>query len=362
MGYMRFVPINCLQEGMINGKQLFGKNAEVLVNSGAVIHSSYIKKLKELGYSGIYIDDDLSRDIEIQDIINDSLRGKTLRAIKGAFLTLENGKPLSENTLNEISSIMDSILDEILGNKDLMVNMVDMKVFDDYTFYHSINVTVLSLVIGVAMDFNRDQLYKLGLTALLHDIGKVFVPKEILNKPGSLDMGEMEIIKSHSYKGYEYLKQKSQVPATTYVGILHHHEKYDGTGYPLKFKAEQISIIARIITIADVYDALTSDRPYRKAMLPSEAIEYIMGGGGTLFDPKIVTSFIHKIAPYPTGTCVVLSNDCVALVVQNYSDCCIRPRVKVIKNGSKEVEPYFIDLRNDKDARGITITGIVDSL
>jgi HD-GYP domain-containing protein (c-di-GMP phosphodiesterase class II) len=359
---MRFVPVNCLKEGMTIGKPLLGKNAEILLNNGAVIRESYIYKIKELGYSGIYIEDDLSSDIDVDNLISDKLKAKAIKTLKYAFGSLDSKKTVTSETLDDICGLVDDILKEILGNKVLIVNIIDMKVFDDYTFYHSVNVTVLSLVIGVAMGLSRDKLYILGLTALLHDIGKVFIPKEILNKPGALDEKEMEIIRTHSYRGFEYLKETSEFPATAYVGILHHHEKYDGTGYPLKFKGMQISLIARVISIADVYDALTSDRPYRKAMLPSEAMEYIMGGGGTLFDPTIVACFVQKIAPYPVGTCILLSNKKVALVVHNYPDCCMRPKVKIIKHDNDDIEPYIIDLRNDMKAIDITIIGIVDSI
>lgn len=358
---MRFVPVNCIREGMTLGRSLLGKNGELLLNAGTVIRPFYVDRIKELGYNGVYIDDDLSKDIEVSEVINESLRFKTVKAVKDTFIVIEDGKDNPVKNIKIVSELVGNIVDEILTNRELMINMVDLKVFDDYTFYHSVSVTVLSIIIGAALSLNKNQLNKLGLAAILHDIGKVFVPKELLNKPSKLTDEEFQVIKGHSYKGYEYLKEKSQIPAASYVGILQHHEMFNGTGYPMGTKGEQISLFGRIIAVADVYDALTSDRPYRKAMIPSEAIEYIMGGGGSLFDPVIISHFTQRIAPYPVGTCVYLSNNRTGIVIKNYSDCCLRPKVKIIKHGDKAVEPYFIDLKNDKDTTGITITGIADT-
>ena len=359
---MRFVPANCIREGMIVAKQLLGKNGELLLNVGTVIRPAYINKIKELGYNGIYVEDDLSQDIVIVELISESLRTKAIKTIKTAFIGLESGNNLSSETLGVFEDIINSIINEIVANKDIMINMIDMKIFDDYTFYHSLNVYVLSTIIGISLKLDKENLYKLALASMLHDIGKVFIPKEILNKPGKLTQHEFNIMSTHSAKGYEYLRRNPHIPTSSYIGILHHHERYNGSGYPLRFQGKKISLFGRIIAIADVYDALTSDRPYRKALSPSEAIEFIMGGGGSMFDPEIVSYFVQKIAPYPVGTCIALSDGRVALVVENYSDCPIRPKVKVLKHGNKLVTPYLIDLKNDFTLRNITIIGMSNEI
>jgi HD-GYP domain-containing protein (c-di-GMP phosphodiesterase class II) len=196
------------------------------------------------------------------------------------------------------------------------------------------------------------------MASLLHDIGKMFIPQEILNKKGKLTDEEYEIVKTHSFKGYQILKENAEFSYYSSIGVLHHHEKYNGTGYPFELKGNKISILGRIIAIADVYDALISDRPYRKSLFPSEALEYIMGGGGTFFDTEIVRFFTKIVAPYPIGTGVLLSNNSTGIVIKNYRDCCMRPVVKIIKQGDELITPYFIDLKNDSNARGIVITGI----
>ena len=138
---------------------------------------------------------------------------------------------------------------------------------------------------------------------------------------------------------------------------MDHHEKCDGSGYPAGRREKNISSYAKIIAIADVYDALTSDRPYRKALLPSEAIEMVMGASGTHFDPYLVQLFLKKIAPYPIGMLVNLSNDTCGIVIKNHEDCCLRPVIRVLQENKRDVAPYEIDL-TDASHSNVTIVGI----
>jgi HD-GYP domain-containing protein (c-di-GMP phosphodiesterase class II) len=203
---------------------------------------------------------------------------------------------------------------------------------------------------------NKDQLCDLGFAAILHDIGKVFVKKEILSKESALDDAEFEEMKHHPSLGYDYIKKVSKVSNASKIGILHHHEKFGGGGYPDNLMEEAISLYGRIIAIADVYDAMTSDRPYRKGIIPSEVIEYIMGCSNTLFDPDLVNLFIRKIAPYPIGTTVNLSNGLTGIVVENYESFSMRPKLRIFRNHGIEIPPYEISL-SDRAFLNITITG-----
>ncbi len=356
---MRYIPISYVKEGMILAKTLYGNNGEVLLRKEKSILQSYIQKLIYLGYCGIYINDDLSEDINVTEVISEELKMRTIKSINNLMKPNKTKKQI-QSSLNDIEILMGNIIDEISGNEDIMVNMMDLKVASEYTFYHSVNVCVLSLVLGVALKLKKEDLYLLGTASLLHDVGKIYTPNEILDKPAKLTYDEFEIIKQHSQNGYRYVKENLYINTKVYVGIQQHHEKYDGTGYPLNIKGKQISLFGRIISIADVYDALVSDRPYRKGILPSEAIEYIMGGGGTMFDQDLVKVFSDKIAPYPIGTCVKLSNNLIGLVVENYSCYCLRPSVKIIKSEDTSVSPYIINLKDSN--YNVTIVGMADSL
>lgn len=358
---MRFVPVSCLRDGMIVAKTLFGKNGECLLTRGAVLEAAYIPRIRNLGFNGIYIDDDISRDIEIVDVINEDLRMGTVKSIKLLYSNMEKGSKSMSRNVQGLTQLVHEMIDAITSNRNLLINMFDLKVFDDYTYYHCVNVGVISLIMGTYLGMGRKELYNLALAAILHDIGKVFIPINILNKPGILTPVEMKTMQSHSQKGYEFIKNNADVPASVYVGVLQHHEKYDGSGYPLGFHKDEIGLFGRIISIADVYDALTSNRPYRKALVPSEAVEYIMGSGGSLFDPDMAKTFVSLVAPYPEGTLVRLSDHRTAIVIKNYNDCSLRPRIKVLSERGQHVTPYIIDLRNDAHAMGITITGFADT-
>jgi len=355
---MRFVPTYCLREGMTLGDNLYNNYGDLMLSSGTVLTKEYVKSIERLQYNGVYIIDDISKDIHIINIINDSVRAQTVKGIKDVFIHCEKGSPDVKPDLKKVKQQIENIVDEIFENKHLMVNMIDMKVFDDYTYYHSVNVAVLSIVLGVALKMDRNELCNLGFAALLHDIGKVFVSKDILNKAGKLTPGEFDEIKTHSLLGCNHIKKGYGVSNSSYMGILDHHEKYEGGGYPNNLKGDNISWYGRIISVADVYDALTSDRPYRKALLPSDAMEYVMASTMTLFDSKVVDIFVKKIAPYPIGTCVRLSNGYTGIVVENFEELCMRPRVRIFMEHGKDVDPYEIELA-DNQSLNITVIEIV---
>jgi len=192
-----------------------------------------------------------------------------------------------------------------------------------------------------------------GTSALLHDIGKISVGADILNKPGRLTEEEYEIMKTHSKRGYDILSKNADLTAKTTVSVLSHHEHYDGSGYPNGLCGEKIILFGRIVCVADVYDALTSDRPYRKGYTVLEAVEFVMANSGKLFDPELVKIFTSKVYPYPVGSSVKLSNGEVGLVIRNSDEFCLRPTLKIISDQNSKI----VDLITDKEYLSVIITG-----
>jgi HD-GYP domain-containing protein (c-di-GMP phosphodiesterase class II) len=242
----------------------------------------------------------------------------------------------------------------------MLIGLSDIKAHDEYTYYHSVSVATLSILLGVARGMSRPALYKLGMGALLHDVGKVFIPREIVQKPGALTDEEYEEMKHHSLLGYDYLREYWAGPAESIVAVLAHHERYDGSGYPLGLSGDKQPLEARIVALSDVYDAMTSERPYRGAIPPSEAIEHIMGNSGTMFDPQLVSIFMKKITPYPVGSRVCLSNGQRAIVVNNHADSLMRPKVKRLHMNEQTAcaEDEIMDLLNDPAYWNVTILGL----
>lgn len=357
---MRYIPVSCLKPGMELAKTVYNKTDAPYLVEGTKLTENYIDSIGKQNISGLYINDEISKDVEVISVISEKLRFETVNVIRQLFILDEkiSTEKIIQSKKSEIVAQISSIIDDLLENKDLMVNMIDLKSFDNYTYTHSVNVAILSLVVGIEMGFDRKVLTDLGLGSILHDIGKVFISKEILNKPGKLTDEEYEIIKTHSFKGYELAKNKYRIPMSSYIGILDHHEKWDGTGYPNKSEGKNISLFGRIISVADVFDALTSMRPYSFIRSPSDAMEFIIANSGIMFDTNIVDIFKRKIAPYPVGTTVTLSNGYTAIIVRNHEEFCLRPVVRLIYDpDGNDVDPVDLDLLNDFSLLNIVITG-----
>ena len=332
---MIFILIDDIHAGMTLAKDVRIYNHEIndidLLKSGLKLTNSFIDRLKKLGSVGLYIADENDEIKKPDQIIDSSLRNEAIYELAKLFFSVDkNPNRVDDNSLSSVNQISTKIVNNILHNSKYMVNIIDLKMYDDYTYNHSLSVAVLATAIGISLELDDNSLYELSLCALLHDIGKTEVPINLIDKPSKLTSDEFDIIKAHSKKGGRYVIKNKLVTENIYNGIVCHHEKFDGTGYPFGIKGKDIPLFGRIIAVADVYDALTSNRPYRSPASPSEAIEYIMGGNDIMFDPDIVSAFLRKIAPYPVNDCVKLSNGRVGVVTKVYSDNPLRPEVKLI--------------------------------
>jgi HD-GYP domain-containing protein (c-di-GMP phosphodiesterase class II) len=341
------------------GRTIYGPNGRVLLRKGLVLREALISTLKKQNYPGVYVDDEISKDIEVEDVIDDELRNDTTQKLKNLFVTLQDGTPslnVLEESVADLNEMINNLVDQVFNNKHMVYNLVDLKNHDDYTFRHSVNVSALSTVLGVALHFSRQALVYLARGALFHDIGKMFLDKDILNKKGELTPEEYEHVKEHSQRGFEYVKTKLNFSAQESIAILQHHEKVDGTGYPHGRVGRDIHLNAQVVSIADVFDAMTSYRVYHDARLPSEAMEYIMGNVGQRFDAGVVDAFLKKVAAYPTGITVQLSNGLKGIVCENFEGMTMRPRIKLFTDNP--AEPVYIDLR-EPEHMAVTIMGVL---
>lgn len=352
------VNIDFLKPGMILAKAIYNSDGQILLSSGVTLKETYIQKLMQLGISRVYIDTKETSDIIIEDVICEQNRFQAKKIIRETMNNVYMGGKIATK---EVFNIVNNILDDLLKNKDIMLNLSDIKAVDDYTFGHSVNVCVLSLITGIAMGYNTERLSKLGIGAILHDIGKIAIPKEILNKPSKLTDEEYEVIKEHPRLGYDIIKKHPNISALSAMVVLTHHERYDGKGYPLGKKGEEIHEFSRILAVADVYDALTSDRVYKKKIFPHEAIEYLISMGNHQFDYEIVKIFALHVACYPVGTVVKLSTGDNGIVVEVNKSYPNRPKVRCIRNkqGDKYDEKLEISL---VDQPSITIMEVLENI
>ncbi len=324
---MRRVSVDSIPVGVRLARTIFSSDGGVLLEKGVELRDSYVQLLKKRGISEVYVEDDISQGIQVNDVIRDETRNEAVVLVK-KMMTGYNFS-LTED-VEKVKAMVNKIIDELINNKDILYNLTEIKSVDDYTFEHSVNVCILSLITGIGLGMDTERLKELGIGAMLHDIGKLYIPREILKKPSQLTVDEFEEIKKHTVLGFELLKKSDRLTMTSAYIALGHHERYDGSGYPLHLKNESIQIFARIVAIADVYDALTSDRVYRKKLKPSEVYEYITSLGIYHFDPKIVESFVRYVTIYPVGTGVLLNTKERAIVVRENRGMPTRPLVRVV--------------------------------
>ena len=368
---MRLVPTNCAKLGTTLAQDIYNERGSVLLKKGVELTVSLVQKIESNGIYTIYIDDGYS-DLEIEEIIRPEVKQRAVQAIKETFSNIHkmNKKSMArenlhfreqlklksmEKYIDSLKNISAKIIEELVNNHSLMINLVDIKNIDNYTYEHSLNVAILSTILGIELKMTKNQLYKLFMGALLHDIGKAFIASEIISKKGTLTDKEAELMMAHPQMGYDYLKESYGLDATSKIIALQHHEKVDGTGYPQHAEGKQIHRFARIVAIADVYDAMTSDTAYSKAMPPNEAIEYIMASCGTHFDFELANIFVRKIVPYPEGTIVELSDGRLAIVSAVIPDYPLRPSVKIFEKNKSIGDFKVVDLMKETN---ITITGI----
>ncbi len=353
---MVFLPTSQVRQGMRLARDLRMYDAayghSVLLRKGQEITQGAIVRIMSLGFSGLYIDDG-TEDFNPDDMgLPDELRVECITAIKSLFVSFQGSLDREINkSFERLSATVDALIHEIKNNDDYLVNIVDLKMYDDYTYHHSLSVGVVAITVGMGLELDDVYLRHLGLSGILHDIGKLMVPASIVQKPGRLTEEEFELMKHHPSFGTKLLAHRDQLPVTVLDGIFSHHERVNGSGYPMGFKEEEIPFVGRVLAVADVYDALTSNRPYRAPSLPSEASEFIMGGSGTYFDSAVVKAFTRRIAPYPIGTCVRLSSGDVAVVIQNSESAPLRPSVRLMQSGE------VLDLSDTRNIK-IVISGL----
>lgn len=274
--------------------------------------------------------------------IDEELQEEAIQSLQTTFdeiLINDNGVYGTPESLAPLEEVVGRLVSTVVFDKRALVNINDLKSYDEYTYHHSLSVAVLSIAIGRQMGFSTNQLNKLGLAAIMHDIGKTAVPQELIQKPSRLSEWEYIQVKEHARAGTSYLINSSVGDEKLWRAVLCHHEKLDGTGYPLGLKGFDIPMWSRIISAADVYDALTSARPYRVPMQPADALEYVMGGIGSAFDYDVVQALVSKVDLYPVGSCVELSNGELAMVMD--SEITNRPVVEIL--GSGQVVDLFRD-------------------
>jgi HD-GYP domain-containing protein (c-di-GMP phosphodiesterase class II) len=248
--------------------------------------------------------------------------------------------------LDQVEPVVQSITESILRNPGALVGLLRIKTKDDYTFLHSVSVCTLLVAFCRSRNIAADVTHQAGLGGLLHDTGKALVPDAILNKPGPLTDEEFAIIKRHPRDGYDILRKTPEVGPIPLDITLHHHERRDGSGYPGKQANEQISELAQMAAIVDVYDAITADRCYHKGMSAAAALRKIYEWSKFHFNPQYAQEFMRCVGIYPVGTMVMLESGRLGVVIEPHETNLLAPKVNVFFNTKQNlyIKPETVDL------------------
>ncbi|MBU0900255.1 HD-GYP domain-containing protein [bacterium] len=283
---------------------------------------------------------------EIPKVISKETKKEAIDHVSKVMEDIKYGRTINGQ---ETKKAMKGMIKELTENKEAMLELEKIKEYDKYTFTHSLNVCILSLLIGLELRLSQDQLEELGVGALLHDVGKTFINNNIINKEEHLDSREYEEIKKHPLYSYKIISQDQSIGEMPKIIAYQHHERYNGFGYPQGLKDTKINKYAVMVSLGDVYDALIADRVYKRGLLPYEAMKIIIGSSGTDFDPNITSSFVRCMSIYPSGSLVRLNTGEIAMVVKVSKQSIIRPFIRIVLDSQGEIckETIEIDLMKD---------------
>jgi len=352
------IKTSSVRPGMQLTRSIYSKEGQLLVENGATLKKSYIQKLENYNINTVFVKWGNEVSQEVSDAIVLDTRDEALNLLKQSIDAIKTSKKFD---VDRFIDVVSNIIEELLENKGTLISLTNVRSVDDHTFIHSINVCILSLVMGLSLNYNKGNLQHLGIGSLLHDIGKVGIEPSIINKPGSLTVDEYDIVKNHAIIGYDMVKYVEGLSEESITIVRDHHERYDGRGYPDGKKGNEIHEFARIVAICDVYDALTSNRVYRVGMPPHIGIEYLISMGNHQFDLELVKFFTKYICIYPKGTLVELESGESGVVILMNENFPTRPVIEVLNDitGSKLEVPKIIDLAKSLNNGIISKLGII---
>ncbi|MBN2238699.1 MAG: HD domain-containing protein [Dehalococcoidales bacterium] len=299
------------QPGIQLSTDVYDSFGNIIMEKGTRLTFDNVSILGQMGGGELFFEDRRVDDVPVTPLLPERLEGEAARQLR-AFFDLSRNVALYNSELtridtNPIEKIVYSMVGQLFPVVMGEVNSIGCFSLKDYDFVHPVQVTGLSLLMGRKLGYKEDTLTKLGVAAILQNIGYVALTAGMMSEPDTLDTINKYEVQQHCQYGYQIMKEYTNLDPDILTAILHHHEQWNGEGYPFGLKGESISKFARIITIADIYYSMVSRRPYRNSYLPHEAIEYVMAYSGEFFEPELVQLFTKLVPLYPTGVMVNLN-------------------------------------------------------
>lgn len=319
------------------------KTGAVLVPKDAALTKGFIEKLSSHEVFGVFIQEDTTLD----DLRNESFTkeySKVEKSLDNIFLKAKNEGQIDTD---EIVEEIQGFVNEVALERDILTQMRMLRQKDDYTFNHSLGVSILAITLGKWLNYSKEKLLDLAIAGLFHDIGKLRIPDAIVKKPGKLSLEECNLMKQHSYYGYEMLLKTGKFNDNILQGVLYHHEKVDGSGYPNGLLSEEIPEYAKIIAVCDIYHALTSDRVYKDKDSPLRTADYLRQESFKSLDPYITQVFLNNISKFYVGNKVLISDGTTGIIVYIHPQNETKPIVKI--------DEKFVDFLKEQDVEILDI-------
>ena len=334
---MRRVRLSQLNGNELLARDIFDDTGRILLSNGTKMYRKYIRLLEEREIYSVFIEDELSKGVVVEDFISDETRQEAKNVVKNTF---EKFLDSNETNVDNIKTSVGNIMEEIMSQKGLMIASSEIRSASEWLFSHSVNVCALSVIVGNKMGYNALKLNDLAVGAMLHDIGSIVLPKEIIKNPDSLNEEHNKIFKRHVLEGYKKLKDNVEVTAYAKVIALMHHEHCDGSGYPMGYTKEKLHEFVKIVTVCDAFDIMTSRRGKYKDMHVYKVVEYLVAMSDKLFDKDVVKVFTDNVTVYPNGDAIKLNNGEKGIVLSQNKGLPTRPKVRIL----------FKDEYNDRTA------------
>ena len=307
---MRHVPLKEITEEMFLAHSVFGNDGRVLLKKRTKLTASFLQRLEKMGYTHLYVYESPDEQWDCTGPLRDRIRAEAMRVLWQSLIRVVERKPLDEE---QILFVVEGILKNVLQEEDGIFNIIDIKTADNYIYNHSLNVSVLSILMAKHLNFNQDELKEIALGAFLHDLGKAHIQSSV-KKIQALSLLDTVLIKQHAKRGFDILKE-TVFPAKVANMAYQHHEREDGSGYPLGLIGVDIPLYSKIVGTADSFDAMISRRVYRELRWNDQALQELEGESSTKYDPKVVAALRRSVALYPLGSGVELIDGEVRVVV-----------------------------------------------
>lgn len=326
---MRIISLNSVQGTELLAKDIISNNDNLLMAAGSVVKMEYVSRLKDLGIKYIYVEDEISRGVNLTSSMELHIKEQCQGAVRDILLKYSYQ---DNSDLQAIKKVAEDIIQDILSEPKIIYNLSSIRDKDESTYSHSLNVCALSVILAFKLKLSKNKIKDIAIGALLHDIGFTYITFDYTNlNLHTCSDKEQKEIKKHTIYGYSSIENMKWLSQVSKDIIISHHERLDGSGYPFHMKEDRIKIGARITAVCDDFDSMVYGNLTYKFKV-HDAIDYIVSHAGVLFDLRIVKAFVASVAAYPTGALVITNEGEVGIVLRQNPQCPTRPVIRIIKD------------------------------